>query len=286
MSQAQAVSPLVLAFVAGGFTTFGVVLKIGYDAIAARRMTRAARLERFADERRQVYEKFYDLTQRQLRRDTAMFALLEAHRKGKKTALSDEEKENFPPVVLDELIATAEEIRRLARIYSVIAAAEAIVRPFVDMTRAARATLDNPDPNDEVTWFLLQRFLEDRISEFVHGYREDLGLGPPKGAPKTWPVEPRKFPMSMTRNQSEALLRAHIRPRAKKAPPAQLSRSNGRWQRRRAWSPVVPATSIRTGRLASEVPGDRRALGLDAGEDRVDDLIVVTVVRRWPRLKA
>ena len=30
-SAAQTASPLMLALVAGGFTTFGVVLKIGYD---------------------------------------------------------------------------------------------------------------------------------------------------------------------------------------------------------------------------------------------------------------
>jgi hypothetical protein len=87
---------------------------------------------------------------------------------------------------------------------------------FADMTRATAAALDKPGPNDEITWFLLQRFLEDRIAEFVHGYREDLGLGQPKGAPKTWPVVQREPPMSLSLAQSEAIVRAHIRPRAAK----------------------------------------------------------------------
>jgi hypothetical protein len=214
-SSAQTVSPLVLALVAGGFTTFGVVIKIGYDAIAARRADKAAGLERFADERRQVYEKFYDLVQKQLKRDRALYALLEAHHKEGKTEISEEEKEAVPPTFLGELTETLDEMRRLARIYSVITSAEAILRLFVDMSRAAGAALDNLAPGDEMMWFVLNRMIEDRMTEFVHGYREDLGLGAPKGAPKTWPVEPREFPMSMSRSQAEALIRAHIRPRRK-----------------------------------------------------------------------
>jgi len=66
MAQAQAVSPLVLTLVAGGFTIFGVVLKISYDGLAARRAAKNAGLERFADERHPVYERFYELVQRQL----------------------------------------------------------------------------------------------------------------------------------------------------------------------------------------------------------------------------
>jgi hypothetical protein len=215
-SPVQTVSPLVLALVAGGFTTFGVVVKIGYDVLATRRADKTAGLERFADERRQVYEKFYELAQKQLKRDRALYALLEAHYKEGKAEISDEEKETVPPTFLGELIETLDEMRRLARIYSVITSAEAILRLFVDMSRAIGAALDNPTPSDEITWFVLNRMLEDRMTEFVHGYREDLGLGTPKGAPKTWPVEPREFPMSMSRSQAEALIRAHIRPRKAK----------------------------------------------------------------------
>ncbi len=181
----QTVSPLVLTLVAGGFTTFGVLLKIGYDSLAARRAVKSAGLERFAAERRQTYERFYELVQRQLAGDRTLYALVEAHHKESKTEISDEEKARVPPSALGELITTLDQVRRLARLYSVITAAEAIVQLFVDMTGATRAALENPEPNDQVTWFLLQRFIEDRISEFVHGYREDLGLGHPKGAPKT-----------------------------------------------------------------------------------------------------
>jgi hypothetical protein len=136
-SHAQTVSPLVLALIAGGFTTFGVIIKIGYDIIAARRAYKTAGLERFADERRQAYERFYELVQKQLKRDRALYALLEAHYKEGKTEISDEEKQAVPPTFLGELIETLDEMRRLARIYSVITSAEAILRLFVDMSRSS-----------------------------------------------------------------------------------------------------------------------------------------------------
>jgi hypothetical protein len=209
-SSVQTVSPLVLSLVAGGFTTFGVVLKIGYDAIAARYTAKKEGLERFAAERREVYERFYDATKKQLEADKAMYNLVEAHHKEGRTEISDEEIAVFPPSAMAELVATLEQIRRLARNYVVITSAEAILRLFLDITRCLRAAMEDPGPNDEIMWFLLQRFLEERINEFVYGYREDLGLGRPAGAPKNWPVVQRENPLNWSVAQSEAFLRAHI----------------------------------------------------------------------------
>jgi hypothetical protein len=213
MTASEAVSPLVLTLVAGGFTIVGVTLKIGYDSLAARRATKSEGLGRFAKERREAYELFYSLTQQQRKETIAIRELIVAHQHGK-TEISDDEQAALPPSVLAELITAMDQVRHLARMYSVITAAEAIVQLFVDMSRALRAGLENPGPNDEITWFLLQRFLEDRISEFVHGYREDLGLGHPVGAPKTWPIVERPWQP----DQSEAIVRSLIPPKAK--PPA------------------------------------------------------------------
>jgi len=210
MSQAQSVSPLILTLVAGGFTTFGVVLKMGYDALAERRASKKEGLDRFANERREAYEQFLEAIKKQLVADKALYALAEAHHKEGKTDMSDEEKDAFPPSGMADLVAALERIRRLARSYTVIRPAEAILRLSLDMTRCLRATLSDPGPNDEITWFLLQRFLEERIDEFVHGYREDLGIGQPVGAPKKWPVAQREFPLGLDLAQSEEILRAHI----------------------------------------------------------------------------
>jgi len=183
MSQAQSVSPLVLTLVAGGFTTVGVVLKMGYDALAERRATKRDGLDRFATERREAYEQFYEAIKKQRVADEALHALVDAHHKEGKRDMPDEEKAAFPPSAMAELVTALEQIRRLAHSYAVIRPAEAILRLFLDITRCLRAAFEDPGPNDEITWFLLQRFLEERIDEFIHGYREDLGIGQPVGAP-------------------------------------------------------------------------------------------------------
>jgi len=223
MSQAQSVSPLVLTLVAGGFTTVGVMLKMGYDALAERRAGKKASLDRFARERQEAYEHFYEAIKRQLVADKALHALIEAHQKEGRTDMSDEEQAAFPPSGMTDLVTALERIRRLARSYAVIRPAEAIFRLSLDMTRCLRATLEDLGPNDEITWFLLQRFLEERIDEFVHGYREDLGIGQPEGAPKKWPVTQREFPSGLDLAQSEQILRAHIPikilPKPSDAPP-------------------------------------------------------------------
>ena len=72
--------------------------------------------------------------------------------------MSDEEKEAFPPSAMKALAEALEQIRRLALNYAVIGSAEAILRMFLDMKRLLSAALNDPGPNDEITWFLLQRF--------------------------------------------------------------------------------------------------------------------------------
>src|SRR6266508_4229389 len=123
---------------------------------------------------------------------------------------------------MGDLVAALDEVRRIARTYAVISSAESVFRLFTDMISASRAALGNPGPNDEITWFLLQRFLEDRIREFVHAYREDLGLGRPVGGPKDYPIVKRPWPL----DTSETILRAKSRrklPSPVRAPNPQKS---------------------------------------------------------------
>jgi hypothetical protein len=215
MAISELASPLGLTLVAGGFTTFGVMLTIGYEALAARRANKNAGMDRFAQERREAYERFYTLFQQQRRYTNALRQLIVASHKGK-TDISDEEQAAFPSSALGELITSLEQVRRLARLYSVITAAEAIVQLFLDMTAANRPALEAPARDDEITWFVLERLMDERISEFVHSYREDLGLGSPAGAPKKWPVVQRKRPWSV--EQPETIVRAHISQRRKEMP--------------------------------------------------------------------
>lgn len=210
----QQVPGLTVALVAGGFTTLGVLLKILYDAMIARREAKRDKLTWLADDRRSAYEAFLDAVERQRRSNAALRALVaEAH--AGRTEISDEEQAAVPPSAMGDMVSSLGQIRRLARVYSVITTAEAIVRLFGDMAGASRAVLEQPGPNDEVVWFLLQRFTDERIAEFTHYYREDLGLGRPSGAPRRWPVVKMERPASLA--DSERIIRSHI-PRKKDYP--------------------------------------------------------------------
>ena len=203
----QETSALALSLVAGGFATLGVLAKIAYDSVTARRHRRDQRLERFSDDRRAAYDGFLTGVERQRSYDRSLRHLLDRVRSGE-TEMTDKEREAFPDSPMAELVVALDQISRLARNYSIITTAEAIVQLFGDMAGAMRSSLEEPGPNDEITWFLLQRFLDDRVAEFVHGYREDLGLGHPSGAPKRWPIIERNRPVSL--EESERILRAHI----------------------------------------------------------------------------
>jgi hypothetical protein len=203
----ETTSALTLALVAGGFTTFGVAAKIAFDAVAARGERRAQTLQRFADERRAAYDDFLAAVERQ-RTYARLLRALTARALAGEIEMPDAEREAFPDSSMPDLVAALDRVRRLARGYAVISSAEAIVRLFGDMASANRAALEEPGPNDEITWFLLQRFLEDRVSEFLHGYRDDLGIGAPAGAPKGWPIPERAHPVSL--DESERVVREHF----------------------------------------------------------------------------
>lgn len=213
---AEETSALTLTLVAGGFTTLGVLLKIAYDSLAARRDRRTRGLERFAEERRAAYDQFLGAVKAQRGYDQALWDLAGRARAGE-TEMPDDEREAFPASAFPELVEALERVRRLARGYTVISSAEAIVRLFGDATGAVRAAVEDPGPNDDITWFVLQRLLDDRVGEFLHGYREDLGIGSPSGGPKRWPIVDRERPVSV--EESERIVRAHITKQTKPGKP-------------------------------------------------------------------
>lgn len=218
----QQVPALTVAFIAGGFTSFGVLVKIAYDALIARRTAKREGVTWFADDRRAAYEAFLDAAKRQHAADTALWKLVGETRAGR-TEISIEEQAAVPPSAMKDLVDALDQIRRLARVYSVITSAEAIVRLYGDMAGACRAALEQPGPNDEITWFVLQRFVDERMAEFVHNYRADLGLGRPAGAPKRWPIVKRERPVSLA--DSERIIRAHIPPKRRLVPNSSVKPS-------------------------------------------------------------
>jgi hypothetical protein len=193
---------LLIPVIAGSFMIAGVLLKMIYDAIVARREGKRADREHLSSERRDVYEHFLQSLRRERHYWSELHKLQEAHARGEE--VPQERLDAFPASPMGELVDALEAIRRVARTYQVITSAESVVRLFADMAAASRAAITTPGPNDEITWFLLQRFSEDREKEFVFAYREDLGIGRPKGGPRHYPRPKRPRPA----DQSESILRA------------------------------------------------------------------------------
>lgn len=175
------VSPLVIALVGGGFTVLGVLLKVVYDVSVERLRVRREDVPT----RRDAYEAFLEALNREKAYWRELHTLVEVQRAG--GSVSQERMDEFPASPMGELVSALERVRRLSHTYSVIKAAEAIVQLFADMAASARAAITSPGPDDEIQWFLLQRFQEDREREFVYAYRQDLGVGAPKGAPRDYP---------------------------------------------------------------------------------------------------
>jgi hypothetical protein len=110
----EKVSPLLLALVAGGFTMLGVMLKIGYDSLAAYRASKSEALSRFASERG-AYERFFAAVQRQRDYYGSLKEIADAHRLG--VEIPQERLASFPNSSMREVVKGLEEVRRLARTY-------------------------------------------------------------------------------------------------------------------------------------------------------------------------
>jgi hypothetical protein len=89
--------------VAGGFTSFGVLAKIVYDGVIARRTAKRENVQWLADDRRAAYEAFLDAAKRQLAANEALWKLVGEARAGR-TEISDEEQAQVPPSAMNELV--------------------------------------------------------------------------------------------------------------------------------------------------------------------------------------
>jgi hypothetical protein len=191
----------------------GVGLKMLYDVITdrARRVREDGTL--LLTDRKAVFDEFLRRNRAYRKYSEQFHQLVEMAQRGEEPPPGT--LETFPGSPLGELVESLEDVRRHARTYAVIHAADAIVRLYGDMATAQKATLDNfAHPDNELTWFLLCRFAEDREREFVHAYRQELGLGTPQGAPIGY-MAPRHPQL----NLAEHTLRAHVTGRRASATP-------------------------------------------------------------------
>jgi hypothetical protein len=179
-----------------------------YDYWSERARSRRELHKEILPARREAYDAFIDAERRQRAYIKELDSLYHRHLAGE-TEMRQEEQDNFSASALPDLIAARDRIELVAGDYSVIQAAQNIIRLFGDMATARKAAMTSPTSNDDLVWFLLQRFEEDREREFVYAYRKDLGLGVPAGAPKNFPVPSRPWPLGEAEALVMASLQAH-----------------------------------------------------------------------------
>lgn len=136
-----------------------------------------------------------------------------------------------PAPVMEDVTAALDAVRRLARSYAVVRAAEGMVRLYGDIAAFQGKTLDAVFVNgskrqlsragiecDDITWFVLTNLLRDRELEFVYAYRQELGIGSPTGGPAKFPIEDRATPVGWPFDQpwsndfAEHLMRSQVLP--------------------------------------------------------------------------
>lgn len=217
---ASAVSPLMVAIVAGLFTLLGVVLKMLYDYLSDRARNRRELIHQILPARREAYDAFIEAEKRERAYISRLNDLYQRHLAGE-VEMTQAEQDDFPQSALPDLIAARDRIELVAGDYAVIQAAQNIVRLFADMTTALKSAMVAPSPDDQVIWFLLQRFEEDREREFVYAYRKDLGLGPPSGAPKDFPIPDRPWPLGDAESLVRQAVSSNRRPRSTGQPGEQ-----------------------------------------------------------------
>jgi hypothetical protein len=199
----------------------GLFIKTLIDNRRDRRREEREDAARFLEERRDAYDTFLHLVKKEYEYSKWLRDLALIVRDGGEEP-PEAELATAPPSPMKDLIKALERIDRIARSYQVIEAARNIVRLFSDMARANRRLLDAVAPqsgtretvdehakqNDDITWFILCRLVEDREREFVYAYRADLGLRNPLGGPPLFPIADRPWPAEVP----EHFLRKHVLP--------------------------------------------------------------------------
>lgn len=216
--------PLVSAGIGAATALVAVGLKALYDSRVEHRKLRRENASLFLVERRQAYDRFLQLHRSALDRSNRLRELGLVVRDNGTPPLA-EELAAFPPSSMADLSAALDQIRRLARSYDLVRAAEHMMQLHADLIAAQRKTLDavtgggatrerellpEAKQNDDILWFVLTNHLRDRELEFVYSYRAELGIGDPEGGPKRYPIEQRDRPWPLA--VAERIVREHLLP--------------------------------------------------------------------------
>ncbi|MBM7168020.1 hypothetical protein JQK87_06265 [Streptomyces sp. G44] len=206
------------SLIAAGSAIGGIVIKMTYDGLIERGHTNKENQQRFIQERKEAYDDFLRFNQEHVQYREALRRVTLITRAG--LQVKPEVISNFPPSRLGELVDTLDRIRRLAHLHEVVQVAERVVGLHGDAAAALRYYLQSDTATYGLPLFLADRLGEDQILEFIAAYRKDLLLGPPKGAPRNFPMVDRDFPIS--RVEAELILSRHLQadPRAANFDPS------------------------------------------------------------------
>ncbi|GAA1452823.1 hypothetical protein GCM10009602_56500 [Nocardiopsis tropica] len=180
-------------------------MKIFYDSLIEGIKSRKEKASLFIEERKEVYDRFLKFHREQAERSVRLYeiALIARVRKD----VTKKAYERVSESSLPGLVMALDEIRRLARTSEMVRVAERMVALHGDMAAANRVVMFWESNTYGLPYFLVCCLREDQEREFIHAYRNELGIGPPKGARPNYPIVGREISVA----ESEKILRLHLK---------------------------------------------------------------------------
>jgi len=203
---------IVTTLIASASAVGGVLIKMAYDATIAHKDAKQAVADRFLDERKSAYDRFWTLHKAVVGDGQRLHDLCLIGRAGKK--VKPEVIETFPESSMAGLVASLDELRRIAHTNDIVKICERIVALHGDASAALRHFLDDDTIYYGMYYFLANRLREDQELEFISAYRKDLGIGLPVGASEGWPKVRRPLPLP----DMEGILHGHVKHGMRKGP--------------------------------------------------------------------
>lgn len=192
------------ALVASATAIGGIFIKIAYDSVREHLSSRRVQEDKFLSERKTVYDHFLRTHRRQVKSREFLYEIgliARAHKEVKPGVI-----ESAPPSAMADLVEAFQELRRLARTQHIVEISQRMIALHGDASAALRKFLTDDSLYYGLEYFLACRLQEDQELEFITRYREDLGIKPPVGASKKYPMVDRPWPLP----SMERLLHIHI----------------------------------------------------------------------------
>jgi hypothetical protein len=192
------------AIIASATAIGGIFIKIAYDSVVGHISSKRIQADKFLMGRKAAYDGFLAIYRQQVKSREFLYELsliARAHKEVKPGVI-----ENAPPSAMSDLVESFQTLRRLARTNRIVEISQRMIALHGDASAALRKFLTDDSLCYGLEYFLACRLQEDQELEFIANYREDLGLKPPVGAAKTYPMAKRPWPLPL----AEHFLHIHL----------------------------------------------------------------------------